>query len=401
MNKSLDALSPFIPSDDALNNSDLADKATALIAGSSKLSGQLHPKALETLECYMRVINSYYSNLIEGNATRPHEVRAAQRGEYSKDSAKRDLQLESLAHIATQTWIREFNPDMKQVFSTEFISEVHRRFYEALPEHMWVIHNKEGELAGEVVPGQWRTGDVVVGQHVPIPGMQVPDAMQHFCNVYDPTRYKGDRRLIAVAAAHHRFVWIHPFADGNGRVVRLMTDAALKAAGLDSYGAWCLSRGLARSPINYKTYLHNADQVRQGNYDGRGPLTEKGLVAFCDYMLDTAIDQVGYISGLLEIYGLRDRIDGYVQARNDGRVRGMGKLKPVAATVLYTAFIQGEISRAQAIELTGMAERSASRLLSELKADGLLSDTSNKSPLRWEIPEHAEPWYFPGLAPLG
>jgi len=66
---------------------------------------------------------------------------------------------------------------------------------------------------------------------------------------------------------------------------------------------------------------------------------------------------------------------------------------------LYTAFIQGEISRAQAIELTGMSERSASRLLSELKKDGLLSDSSNKSPLRWEIPEHAEPWYFPQLAP--
>jgi len=398
---SFDDFSPFIPSEEALGKSNLADKATTLIAASSKLSGRLHPISLETLERYMRVINSYYSNLIEGNATRPHEVRAAQRGEYSSDAAKRNYQLESLAHIEVQAWIQEQNPDVRQVFSTEFMAEVHRRFYAALPDAMWWIYDQAGKQVGKVVPGTWREGDVVVGQHVAIPSAQVPDAMRYFCDVYDPNKYKGDKRLIAIAAAHHRFLWIHPFADGNGRVVRLLTDATLKAVGLDSYGAWCLSRGLARSSSTYKTLLHNADQVRQGNYDGRGPMTEKGLVAFCDYLLETANDQVEYISGLLEVHSLRERIEGYVQARNDGRVRGKGKLKAVAATILYAAFIQGELSRTQAIELTGMTGRSASRFLSELKEDGLLSDTSHRSPLRWEIPEHAEPWYFPELAPLG
>ena len=61
--------------------------------------------------------------------------------------------------------------------------------------------------------------------------------------------------------------------DGNGRIGRLFTDAALKAVGLDSYGTWCLSRGLARSSSQYKTLLANADAPRQGTYDGRGRLT--------------------------------------------------------------------------------------------------------------------------------
>jgi len=107
--------------------------------------------------------------------------------------------------------------------------------------------------------------------------------------------------------------------------------------------------------------------IRPSSCDGGGPLTEKSLVTFCDYTLDTANDQVRYISDMLSFHALRERIDGYVQARNDGRVRGMGKLKPVAATLFYTAFIQGEINRAQAIALTGMSERSASRFLSALK----------------------------------
>jgi DNA-binding IclR family transcriptional regulator len=55
------------------------------------------------------------------------------------------------------------------------------------------------------------------------------------------------------------------------------------------------------------------------------------------------------------------------------------------------------IDRAQALELCAMPERSARRLLSQLKSEGLLSETSSKSPLRWEIPEHVEAWCFPGL----
>ena len=75
------------------------------------------------------------------------------------------------------------------------------------------------------------------------------------------------------------------------------------------------------------------------------------------------------------------------------------ELKPVAGLILHTAFIYGEIDRGQALELCAMPERTARRLLSQLKSEGLLSETSSKSPLRWEIPEHAEPWYFPGLVP--
>ena len=165
-------------------------------------------------------------------------------------------------------------------------------------------------------------------------------------------------------------------------------------------GAGRLSRGLA-SATRYKSLLALVDSPRQGDLDGRGALTEKGLVQFCDYMLDTAIDQVSYMSTLLDLPKLRQRIERYVQARNDLRVPGAPEpLKSSAALILYTAFIHGEIGRAHALELCAMPERSARRLLSQLKSEGLLSDTSSKSPLRWEIPEHAEPWYFPDLTPM-
>jgi Fic family protein len=400
MSDSILDIAPFTPSDKALQGSALPDKAMELHKKSAKLSGQLAEQTRLTLETYMRVINSYYSNLIEGNATRPHEIRAAQRGSYSQDLARRDLQKESLGHMAVQEWLQEQPLDLEQVFSPEFIKQIHKQFYDNIPESLWDIKNDVGELVGRVVPGEWRDQLVEVGVQVPPNADSLPSLMNGFCDTYHPKRFSGDRKLIAIMAAHHRFTWIHPFLDGNGRVGRLITDAALKAAGLDSYGVWCLSRGLANKNSNYKKFLALADQPRQGDYDGRGQLSEKGLVTFCDYMLDAAIDQVDYISDLLDLNRLKKRIDAYIQARNDSRVQGMDKeLKPVAGLILHAAFMYGEIDRGQALELSGMPERSARRLLAQLKSDGLLSETSSKSPLRWEIPEHAEPWYFPGLAP--
>ncbi|WP_417535225.1 Fic family protein [Methylophaga sp.] len=401
MPASILSLAPFIPGDKALVQSTLPDKAMQVVTQSAKLTGQLSPLTFETLSRYMRVINSYYSNLIEGNPTKPYEIRAAHAGQYNNDPAKRDLQLESLGHIHVQEWISQESPDLDRIFSPDFIQEIHRQFYQTIPESLWVIKDDAGKQVGMVVPGEWRKSDVKVGQHIAPAASDVSALISRFCEEYHPKKQQGDRKLISIMAAHHRFAFIHPFSDGNGRVGRLLTDAALKAVGLESYGAWCVSRGLARTSTQYKSALAAADAVRQGDFDGRGALTEKGLIALCDYMLDTAIDQVTYISDLLNLVNLRKRIDSYIQARNDHRVPGItGDLKSTAGLVLYSAFIQGELERSQAIELCAMPERSARRLLSQLKKEGLLSETSSKSPLRWEIPEHAEPWYFPELAPI-
>jgi len=391
-------IAPFIPSDAALVKSTLPDKAIALISQSAKLTGQLAPLTLARIEQHMAAVNSYYSNLLEGNAISPHEIRAAQRGSYRGDSVQRDLQLESLAHMKVQEWLSEQQPDLDTLFTPDFISRLHREYYQRVPESLWVIKDEQGNAVDKVIPGQWRARSVIVGQHIPPEAEGLAALMASFCATYHPKKFSGDRKIIALMAAHHRFAWIHPFIDGNGRVGRLLTDAALKAIGLDSYGAWCLSRGLARSASQYKSLLANADAPRLGDYDGRGQLTEKGLMQFCEYMLDSAIDQVTYISDLLEITKMRQRIESYVAARNDDRVAGISaSLKPIASLLLYSALQQGEIDRTQALELCAMPERSARRLLSQLKAEGLLSETSSKSPLRWEIPEQAEPWYFPNL----
>jgi len=396
-----DAFSPFIPADEALAKTDLPDKVLALTAASAKLVGRVSPGTRQTIVRHMAVINSYYSNLIEGNHTLPHEIRAAQHGEFSRDAARRDLQLESLAHIKVQQWLEEQSPDADLLYTPDFIQAMHREFYRHVPETLHLLKNTKGQIVDSVIPGAWRDKPVRVGQHEAPAAEDITNLMAQFCEIYHPARFSGERKLIAVMCAHHRFAWIHPFADGNGRVMRLFTDAALKVFGMESNGVWCLSRGLARAPGQYKAALAHADSVRQGNYDGRGQLSQQALIEFCVFMLNTASDQVNYIDELLVLDYMQQRIHHYIQARNDGRVLGLGAIKEVAGLVLYNAFINGKLNRALALELCAMPERSARRLLAQMKEEGLLSEESSRSSLSWEIPQHAEPWYFPQLSPGG
>lgn len=393
------SFSPFIPSNETLEASLLSDKAIELSTASAKLAGMLPQETRQTITKHMAVINSYYSNLIEGNNTQPHEIRAAQQGEFLNDPAKRDLQLESIAHIKVQEWLEAMSPDLDVLYTPEFIKSIHDEFYRHVPDSLRQLKNEQGEIVDTVVPGAWRERDVKIGAHIPPPARDIEALMRQFCEVYHPDRHRGDRKVIAIMCAHHRLAWLHPFADGNGRVMRLFTDWALKASGMESCGVWSLSRGLARASAMYKSRLARADFPRQGDLDGRGQLSQQMLLEFAEFMLDTAIDQVNYISESLVLDNMRQMIDSYISARNDGRVRGVGSIKEVAGLVLYNAFISGKLGRAHALELCAMPERTARRLLAQLKDEGLLSEESSRSALLWGIPEHAEPWYFPQLMP--
>ncbi len=76
--------------------------------------------------------------------------------------------------------------------------------------------------------GEWRSlpeHALAVGRHVPPASDRIPDFMQYFADRYRLDRLGKAGRIIAMAAAHHRFNYIRPFPDGNGRVSRLMSHA--------------------------------------------------------------------------------------------------------------------------------------------------------------------------------
>src|SRR4029077_14410321 len=136
----------------------------------------------------------------------------------------------------------------------------------------------------------------------------LPRFLSRFDEAYNPNHLSKLRQVVATAAAHHRFAWIHPFYDGNGRVVRLMAHAMLKRLGIGN-SLWSVARGLARNVEQYKSLLAEADQPRQSDLDGRGTLSQSALVAFCRFFLETCLDQVSYMRSVLEPAELLNRIE--------------------------------------------------------------------------------------------
>jgi Fic family protein len=83
--------------------------------------------------------------------------------------------------------------------------------------------------------------------------------MQYFGRRYAFDRMGKAGRIIAMAAAHHRLNYIHPFPDGNGRVSRLMSHAMAWAADIAGHGLWSISRGLARGLQSRNEYKQMMD----------------------------------------------------------------------------------------------------------------------------------------------
>src|SRR5258708_32360055 len=78
---------------------DIADVIADLAASSATLGKALHPRTAANLADLVRVMNTYYSNLIEGHNTRPRDIERALAGEFDKDEGRRNLQLEAAEHV--------------------------------------------------------------------------------------------------------------------------------------------------------------------------------------------------------------------------------------------------------------------------------------------------------------
>jgi Fic family protein len=234
---------------------------------------------------------------------------------------------------------------------------------------------------------------VVVGRHVPPPHADLPRFLARFEEAYRPEQLSATRRIIAVAAAHHRLLWMHPFFDGNGRVARLVAHATLLRAGVGS-SLWSVARGLARNVELYKTRLMQADEPRHGDLDGRGALSTLRLREFCEFFLETCIDQITFMESLLQPGELLRRMKLYV----DDEVSA-GRLPKGSLALLREALLAGELPRGKAADLTGYQVRRGREILAELLNAGLLISQGPKAPVRLGFPTDVVERWFPRLFP--
>jgi len=387
-------MEPLLPGGDEGKSSRLA---LALIRGAERLRASLHPITRGLVADLVRSMNSYYSNLIEGHRTRPRDIEAAIRKDFSTNPAQRSLQLQHIAHMEVQAEMEARLPSMAagDLCSADFLCWLHGEFYRRLPDE-FRKHTDEKGKTYEVKPGEIRQGEVSVGRHMAPSSKKLGEFLKRFAEFYGPLVTAEPGSLIAAAAAHHRLTWIHPFLDGNGRVARLFTHAWFIKAGVDSNGLWTISRGLARRNADYQVSLANADEKRVNDYDGRGYLSQRYLGEFCQFFLGTAVDQVEFMEGLLSLDGMLNRIAGYAGRREAAKALPKG-----SGLVLKESFLRGEIARGDVPRIIGTSPRTAQKVTGKLLSHRLITSNSPKGPLRLGFPADAAGEYFPNLYPAG
>jgi Fic family protein len=222
------------------------------------------------------------------------------------------------------------------------------------------------EREGDRTPGAYRTTPVRIAQadHTPPDAPQVPACMEEliaFVNRDDPRKYD----LMKVALAHHRFAWIHPFGNGNGRVVRLFTYALLIKYGfrvsaeegrlLNPAAVFCADRE------RYYAMLALADTG-----------TESALEAWCTYVLTGIRDELSKLDRLADYGTLTSDIllPALAHARERQLITG-----PEEAVL--TAAVRGRIVKSAdlADALPGMAGPQRTYQIRKLVSSGMLQPT--------------------------
>lgn len=172
---------------------------------------------------------------------------------------------------------------------------------EHLIRELHAIAVDELEREGDITPGAYRQGPVQISQseHLPPDAVLVPQYMSElvaFINRADPPKYD----LMKVALAHHRFAWTHPFGNGNGRVVRLLTYALLI-----KYGFNVKTGGRVLNPT--AVFCNDRDRyyAMLGQADTGAP---EGREAWCIYVLDGMLDELRKVDRLTDSHYLIDRI---------------------------------------------------------------------------------------------
>jgi Fic family protein len=370
----------------------LVEATRRVFEKSLRLQSAAHPITLGALRELMRSMNSYYSNLIEGQGTHPINIEQALKANYSAKPDIAQRQRIAVAHIDAEKEVETFMVDEAMTEGAALCSGMLIRAHAALYKRL-SSQDRLTEDGRVIEPGQLREVDVAVGSHQPPLHASVPAFLRRMDEVYGRTSGM-DALLYSIAAAHQRAAWVHPFGDGNGRACRLQTHAALSRI---SGGLWSVSRGLARQRDKYYEARSNADMSRQGDLDGRGNLSEKMLRLWCEFFISTCDDQVSFMTQMLQLDRMRERIAALVLIRSESA--GYPHYGKQLVVALHHVFMAGALTRGEFCQATGMSERSARRALAQLLKDGLLRSEGPKGPVMLGLPLDALHILLPNLYP--
>ncbi|HNX01773.1 MAG TPA: Fic family protein [Candidatus Cloacimonadota bacterium] len=250
-----------------------------------RLGGSTHPKVFFQLKHIFHTLESIGSARIEGNNTTIAEFIETKLVEAKTiPSGIKEIQNIETAMAFIEDMVKDYP------INRAFISEMHKMIVDGLSP----------DEEGDATAGEYRKHNVKIAKssHLPPDWIKVEDYMNElieFINREDSPKYD----LLKVAIAHHRFVWIHPFGNGNGRTVRLFTYAMMIRLGFN------VNNGRILNPTavfcsNRNTYYQKLSEADAG--------TDHGILSWCGYVLEGLKDEIEKIDKLLDYEFLTSEI---------------------------------------------------------------------------------------------
>ncbi|MBS1572282.1 MAG: Fic family protein [Bacteroidetes bacterium] len=253
-----------------------------------ELGGSTHPEVFFQLKTVFHWLESMGSARIEGNNTTIAEYVETKIEDEPKSQNAKLLEIDNIdeAMAFVEDTVVDYPIDKMM------ISELHKIAVNNLPPP------PNGE--GDITPGKYRSHNIKINNsaHLPPDSFLIEDYMDElfrFINTEHSTKYD----LLKAAIAHHRFVWIHPFGNGNGRAVRLFTYAMLVKSGLN------LNAGRIVNPTavfcsNRNTYYDMLSKADTG--------TREGILEWCEYVLRGLKEEIEKIDKLSDYHFLKSNI---------------------------------------------------------------------------------------------
>lgn len=248
-----------------------------------QLGGPVPRHIFLQLKNIFQMLESLGSARIEGNRTTLAELieRTIEEKNRPKDG---DAQAREIANIEDAIIFIEANVQSGTLVSRALISEIHKIIVKELPPP------PNGE--GSYNPGMYRPMPVSIqkADHKPPEPSQVSEYMEElFSFVNASVESKND--LLVTAIAHHRAAWVHPFDNGNGRVIRMFTYALLIKQGF----------AVSTDRILNPTAIFCNDRQKYYDMLALADTGEKeNMLEWCRYVLSGLRDEIKKIDRLLD-----------------------------------------------------------------------------------------------------
>lgn len=226
---------------------------------------QLDPARAAALQKMFRVDDALSSVQIEGSSLT--RIRAAQLADDALEVANESEQ-EFLNYYSAFNAIDDLRGQREYRFSARELLNLHGILVRGVRGEHYAGRFRDGS----VVIGD-REGEAIVEHHHPPEAEEVRGLVDELMDWVEAAKDKGTKvrrpdvweHPVAVAAiAQHRFVWIHPFFDGNGRTARMFTTALLFQRRYDFKYLFDLSSYYNRDRDKYYAALRTADAT--GDY---------------------------------------------------------------------------------------------------------------------------------------